>query len=350
MEASELFDSATPMAGDLQAGLAQVSLNQQIKFKLYGRVVLPLDRFVFWVAAPLLKQKPFQPNGLITAPQLSDEEMEDCAFIAKCSLHYTTDFRQEETENYAANRVVFTTNKEVQELNEVAPDTMWIAEFDGFKFGFSSSSMRYRQAGLWHYAGFALYPDMATQVVDDITQFSSDLVVSNSLPAWLQIAGYRPPWAFWGPLPQLFPSFAVPDNERPPFGAVHVNPDATRALASAPTIASDSSSHTQLVTDTVRITLFGARNQMVMDFIDAVYRYSSDTGVIGLMNMPVPRDEKRTQSEMRTLAIKKTIDFEISYLQGTMRKVATQVIKTAVPQMYLAGKPINPPEPEVITE
>ena len=98
----------------------------------------------------------------------AEDDMENCELTAKCSLHYTTDFRQEETENYAANRIVFTTNEEVQAFNDVAPGTMWIAEFDGLQFAFSSSSMRYRQANLWHYSGFALYADMQTQIIDRV--------------------------------------------------------------------------------------------------------------------------------------------------------------------------------------
>lgn len=341
MELGELFDSPTEMGGDLLEGLKTVGLDQRIKFRLYGRVVLPLDGFIFWVRADLLPQPAFAKSGLVTAAQLEADDMEPCEFAAQCSLHYTSDVRQEEGETYAANRVVFTTNEEIQALKAVAPGTMWIGEFDGMQFGFSSSSMRYRQSDLWHYAGFALYPDMQTQVINDVLQFSSARVVSDSLPAWLAIARYHPPWAFWGPLPTLFPSFLVPDNEAPPFGAVHIVPEQTRALASAPTIDRKTSTHTQLCTDTVRVTLWGARNDMALDFVDAVYRFSEDTGLIGIMNVPTVRDEKRTQAEMRTIAMKKTVEFEISYLQHRMNDVATQVIRSAVPTFYVDGKKVE---------
>ena len=89
-EASELFGGAvpSPMAGDLQDGLQAISINQAVKFRLYGRVVLPADGYVFWVRAELMKQKPFSPPGLVTAVELSDEEMEACAFETMVSsLH-----------------------------------------------------------------------------------------------------------------------------------------------------------------------------------------------------------------------------------------------------------------------
>lgn len=346
MEASELFGEGptTPMGSDLLAGLQQISLNQKVKFRLYGRVVLPIDGYVFWVRGSLVKQPIFQQSGIVTANQLADDDMEPGELVAKCSLHYTTDFRQEETENYAANRVVFTTNEEVQEFNEVAPGTMWIGEYKGLRFGFSSSSGRYHQANLWHYAGFALYPDMEPQIVDDVQQFSSAQVVSNSLPAWLALQSYQPAWAFWGPMPPMFPSFLIPDNEPPPFISVHINPEGTRGLASAPTIDPETSSHTQLCADTVRITLWGTRNFNALGFVDALYQYSADTGVIGLMNIPVLRDEKRTQAEMRVIAMKKSMDVEVSYLQNTMRSIGKKQIKSALASLYVPGiEPILPP-------
>jgi hypothetical protein len=337
VEASELFGTATPMEGDLLEGMKTIALNQTVKFRLHSRVVLPADGFVFWVRADLLPQKPFQ-TSLVSAQAISKEEMEDCELSAKCSLHFTTDFRQEEAENYAANRMVMTSKEEVQFLNDIAAGTMYIGEFEGLRFAFSSQTMRYRQAGLWHYAGFALFPDMGPQVIDNINDFSPDLVVSNSLPAWLAIQNYNPPGKFWNPLPVMFPSFLAPDNESPPFMTVHINPEGTQALASAPTIHQATQSHIQLVRDTVRVTLWGVRNAGAMDFIDAVYSYCENSGVLGLMNVPVPRDEKRTQAEMRTIAQKKIVDFEVSYLQGTMRTIARQVIISAIPNLYLTGE------------
>ncbi len=338
-DVDEVIGARTPMASDLLEGLKQVSLNQQITFKLYGRVVLPIDGYVFWVRSDLLARPGFQQSGLVTTAQLSQEEMRPNILTATGSLHYTADVRQEEPETYAANRVVFTATEEINGLNDVAPGTLWIGEHDGLRFAFSSLSMRYRQAGLFHYQGFAVYPDMAPQVIDDVqaAPFSSAQIVSNSLPAWLALAAYAPPWAFWGPLPTLFPSFLVPDNEAPPYAAVHVAPEGTLGLASAPTIDRATSTHTQLCRDTVRVTLWGARNTNALDFIDAVNQYSLDTNAFGIMNIPVVQDEKRTQAELGTIAQKKTISFEISYLQHRMNSVARQVIKTCVPTFAFGG-------------
>lgn len=336
-EADELFGSKTPIGSDLKAGLEAIALNQRITFRLYGRVVLPIDGFVFWVRADLLANSYFQTQGLATASQLSADQMKGSVIKPQCSLHYTADVRQEEPETYAANNVVLTTDSPINELNAVAPGTLWVGEFKGLRFAFSSLSGRYVQAGLYHYRGFAVYPDMRPQLVDDIsaTPFSDAQIVSNSLPAWLALANYSPPWAFWGPLPTLFPSYLVPDNEAPPYAVVHIVPEETRGLASAPTIDPKTSTHTQLCSDRVRVTMWGVRNNQALDFIDAVNRYSVDTGAFGIMNIPVVRDEKRTQAELNTIAQKKTVEIEVSYLQHRMNDVAQQVISSAVPSFVI---------------
>lgn len=348
VEVDELFGSQTQMAGDLQAGLKTLALDQKIAFTLYGRVILPIDGFVFWVRADLLAQPTFA--GLVTATMLAEiEEMENALpgdpiddsnpYIVQASgsLHYGADTRQEEAETYTANRVIFTTTDEVAILNSIAPNTMWIGQFEGLRFGFSTLSMRYRQAGLWHYSGFAIYPDVEPNIIDAVTQFQNAQVVSNSLPAWIALNSYRPVYAFWNAPPVIFPGFLAPSNEQPPFATAHVIPDSTIALASAPTIDHGTSTHTQLCSERVRVTLWGTRNNAALDFIDMTYQYSIDTDAFGLMNMPVVRDEVRTQSELGVLAMKKSILFEISYLQHRMNNIATQTIRSCVPTVIVGG-------------
>ena len=52
--ATEAAGGANPLASSLQAGLEQISLNQQITFTKYTRVILPLDGFAFWVRSDLI--------------------------------------------------------------------------------------------------------------------------------------------------------------------------------------------------------------------------------------------------------------------------------------------------------
>jgi hypothetical protein len=58
------------------------------------------------------------------------------------------------------------------------------------------------------------------------------------------------------------------------------------------------------------------------------------------MNMPVVHDEKRPQQELAALAMKKTLDLEVSYNQVSMRRIARQLIQSSVPGFFLSAKPI----------
>ena len=50
-----LFAQGTPIGADLQTGVEAISIQQTVTFTKYVRLVLPLDGYVFWVAAPLLR-------------------------------------------------------------------------------------------------------------------------------------------------------------------------------------------------------------------------------------------------------------------------------------------------------
>lgn len=303
------------------AGLSALSLDQRITFTQYIRYVLPLDGYVFWLRTQSTK-------------------------IAG-SLHVSIDKRQEETFTNAVNRVVFSTGTEVQVFNNISPDTIWIGEWNNQKFAFTRSDGIYDPAGVFYYMGDAVYSDMLSQLVDVGDQLDpTTLVVSNSLPLWLSLKAYTPVWLLpANPLITLYPSFAVPDNLPPPYGVVHIEPSGTRALQAIPNLGpvhpigravmgtisgtDPSATHWQLTADLVRITLVGTTNQQALDFQDLVNRYSYDQDLMGLMNMPIFRDDKRNQAELGILAMMKTAEFEISYYQARVNDVARQLLLSA---------------------
>lgn len=338
--ASEAAGAPTPLGSALKAGLDELSNVQQVTFIRYVRLVLPLDGYVFWVREQMLTPSALLNRGLFNrfgpnqAPGVIPKAPP--TLVVTGSVHYATDLHQDQDEYLASNRIVFTAESEVNELNAIAPGVLWIASFatspgePPLRFAFSSQSSRYIQADLWHYVGTAMLPDMATQVIDDLAGFNQRQIVSNSLPAWLALNAYAPAFGF--ALPGglvLYPSHLTPLNERPPYGAVHIDPAGTEALASAPTIMRDSS-HFQLCADTVSVTLWGMRNDEALTFIDAVYQYSANTDAIGIMNIPVVRDDKKTQAELGTIAQKKRVDFRVSYLQNRISAISRQVMKMAI--------------------
>lgn len=320
----------------MDAGVEQISLDQEITFTLYRKVVLPVDGFVFWVKADLLAGSAVfnttrLNSGALGAPPRIAEPAP--TLTVKGSLHYATDLQQQEAESSTRNRMVFTSRgEEVRALNDVGPDELYICMHEGVQFAFSSRSSYYAQSGLHHMTGQAVFNDMATQVIDDPRDFSQRQVVSNSLPIWMTLGAPIIDWPFqpMPPLVPVYPSYLVDQNINPPWIAVHIGETDTTAIASVPYLGSRLQ-HYQLSRDVVRLTFYGLRNDEVQDFMDAVFQYSLDTGnLFGILNMPIIADAKRTQVELGTLAQRKTATFEISYNQQRMRDLSRQLILSAL--------------------
>ena len=327
----EALGNQSPLAADLKAGLDAISQNQTVTFYRYVRLVLPLDGYVFWVKSGLLSPSALlnaSPFNVVTPNQAPAIAVQPTYIEAAGSLHYATEKRQEESETYAVNRVIFTAKEPVNDLTAIAPGNLYIGQIDDIRFAFSARGSFYRQAGLNHYVGFAIYPDMATQIVDSLDGFdATNVIVSNSLPIWLALNGYASVQGFANPV-TLHPSFLVPDNIIPVWGAVHIPPESTQAIAGAPLLSS-TLSHSQLAQDRVKVTLYGLRNFNAMDFVDAVNQFSLDTDLIGIMNMPIVADEKRTQVELSTIAMKKSITYDVNYYQTAARVIARKIIAQA---------------------
>jgi hypothetical protein len=324
----------TDLAAALAAGVETLGLQMTITFKLYKRIVLPADGFVFWCLASNLS-----PGALSNSSQYNELEFNAPvtvvsiapSFEAPGYLHHTTTNQQAEDESFSLQRFIFTSLVPVDQLSAVAPDEIWIAHHAGYKFAFSQRSMFSRQANLYHYAGDSLYPSLATQVVDDpSTLLLNDSVVSNSLPVWLTLNSLFP----------LYPSFLVPDNITPPYASVHIGDADTTPIQAWAQTGSDGSRY-QLVKDIVRITTYGVRKDAMLDFLELVGQFTLDNpSVMGLMNSPVPRDAKRGQTEFSIIAQKKIITFDVNYYQSVVHNFARQLILKAFVNVIPAGYPI----------
>ena len=159
---------------------------------------------------------------------------------------------------------------------------------------------------------------------------TTEAVVSNSLPIWLNLVNPTPyPGLAGFPVP-IYPSYLVPDNLPPPYIVAHIEPSQTEAIGDVPVIGAEST-HTQLAADPVRFTLYGLRNNQALDFQDYLFRYSLDTDDFGLMDTPIVRDEKMPQVEIGVLAMKKTFSMKVSYYQTRVNDIARQLILSCVP-------------------
>ena len=85
-----------------------------------------------------------------------------------------------------------------------------------------------------------------------------------------------------------------------------------------------------MIQETVKIVIYGLRNNVALDFQDYVLSNSLNDK-FGIMNMPIIKDEVRTQSELNVRGMKKSIEFEISYYQSVAQDIARQLILSSIP-------------------
>ncbi len=315
------------LAASLKAGLDTLTAGGSVTFTRYVKVVLPLDGYVFWVRSDIASPSAVSISGQV------DITIGPSTLTVGGSLHWSTAKTQAEDELASTNQVIFTAKQEVNDLNAASPDTMWIAYVgpESIPYAFGARGRYYAQADLYHYTGDAVTPAMRTQIVDDpAVLLDGDLIVSNSLPVWLGLNTYVAPYPIgFTTGVTLYPSFAVPENLPPPYGTVHIDPSETMAFTAVP-IFDATLSGEQPARDRVRVTLYGLDNGDASDFLASVLQYSADYSIIGLGNMPVIRDEKRGHRDLGILAMKKTIVFEVNYLQGSARNVARQLVESVV--------------------
>lgn len=302
---AESLNSQSQLANTLAAGTNEISSYQTIEFTQYSQIVLPADGYVFWVN-----------TGVVTSVQ--------------GSLHYSTDQQQNEDETLNVNRVIFTALSQIDSFNEAAPTDLFIGTFEGIRFAFNARGSFYEQANLFHYLGNAVYPALSSQLIDSAADLPTEPIVSNSLPIWLGQNSFAP----------VYPSFLVPANVVPPYITAHIEPDMTEAPsfpvygwpgtteAGSPAPLHDLPS-TQLAKDHVRLTLYGFNNQKAIQYLVSLIEYSMDSNEFGFGNSPVPKDQKRTQSEMNVIAMKKTIDIDAWYFQSTADAIARRLILSA---------------------
>jgi hypothetical protein len=303
-------NNRTPLGAALKQGMDTLDYNQTIEFTLYRRYVLPIDGYAYWIKD-------------VEAPTLK----------VMGALHYNSDLVQGDDNTQPTTRVVFSAQAPVRDFTEVDPDTLYMAWFEGTQFAFASLGSRFQQADLWHYIGRGAFSEYANLIVDDISQVPTEQIISNSLPSWLAMNDYAPPWHIDFPFPPipLFPAFMSPMNEVPPYGVVMIEPEQTTSYVLAPTLRPNLT-HDQLAHDRVTVTMYGATNQQAQTFLDAVNQYTLDTERFGIVGIPaIMRDDlKAVVPETLLLAEKKHIVFEVSYLQNVQRNLARQLIEKVI--------------------
>lgn len=311
--ASEAAGNGGQLKSALVAGLNELSKNETVVFTQYTRVPLAPDSSVFWVAS----------STMLTAIG---------------SLHYSTDRMQNVDETVAQNTFIFTSEQEVTAFNTVSPTTMWIGTWtvDGASLliTFSSRGRFYEESQLWHYVGVAVLPAMQSQLLANSGDLPPGPIVSNSLPIWLSLTTYP-----GGTVP-IFPSWLVLDNIVPPYIVVRIEAEETIAIQNFPIgiWPGNASSgdplqlmaSSQLCRDDVELIFYGFTAQQITQYYWMLIDYSLNVGGFGFgPDNPVPRDPKRTQREIATIAQKKTLRILANYYQNTAEATARRLILDA---------------------
>lgn len=315
----------TPLSDSFPPGLANISYDQEVTFRRYTRLILPIDGFVFWVAASIVQPGSALFNNTLfnTAKfnQSAPAILNATTLTAPASVHYSTIASQDEASSASTNSVIVTMQQEVAELNSVDPNQMWVAELDGIQFAFRERFRFYAPAGVYHYRGNALFSTNQTQLIDSANEIDlTQGIVSNSLPIWLGLNALAP----------MYPSFAIPSNLPPPYIGVHIDPRSTEALQATPYIMPNSTSW-QLVKDTVKFSLYGFNNNQAIDFQNYILDNSlADDPTYGIMSMPVVQDERMPQVEFQILTQRKTFALDVNYYQARTQDIARQLITSAL--------------------
>jgi hypothetical protein len=252
---------------------------------------------------------------------------------ASGSLHVAIETEQEEDTSIDINTAVFNTEMRIKPFNEIGLDFVYIGVYNNIRFSFSTQQNFYEAANLHHYVGEAIYPINSSLIIDDPLSWEPELIVSNSLPIWLGMPSYVPPYPGFRCSIPLYPSYLVPENLDSPYGSVHI--EETISLASFP-FFDRNNNQDQLARDTIVITLYGVSNDVAGTFLAFVQQYSADWGKIGMASTPVISDQKRIQSELNIISMKKDIKYEVNYHQSVVRNEARQFILGAKVQFVPA--------------
>lgn len=319
---SESWGVVSQIQAALDAGLDAVSAGESVRFKLYQRIQLSVDGYVFYIN-----------TGRTT-----------CVTGA---LHYATERRQELDETIAANHVILDAESGVDEFNEVEPGYLWVGDWPIGESGpplqvaFSMRDNFFRQAKIWHYSGYCVFPVFTNLFVESNLDLPQWPIVSNSLPVWMQLNTFGDGMGNTMTVP-VWPSFAVPENARPPYIVAHIEPGATKALQAAPTIQFPSPLPTlaegavlhemwfdQLCRDEVELVMYGFQAQMAARYYAALIE-GSKAGLFGFCSpMNAIQDEKRPQTEIAAIAMKKSLHVSANYSQSMSNVLAERLILAA---------------------
>lgn len=285
-------------------------------FSSYTKYQLSYDGYVFWVN----NGNKLTING---------------------AIHIGVERQQDKDSTFAMNSVVLNTNELITAFNEVASNTMWVADITSpdnatVKVAFQRQMPFFENAGIYHYAGFAVFPYFYPQIIDSASDVPSDVVVSSSTPIWLNLPNALTNLpGIPNQITPVYASFLVPENISPPYIVAHVEPDLTEPVGAFPYIGGNVTgqnnpvSYSHLCRDKVELCFFGMTNQQILTYINALIFYSRYYDVFGFGSSPVVQDKKHTQAEIKAISMEKSYNFYANYYQQQANVASVNILTQA---------------------
>ena len=300
------------------SNLTIASLSGTFTFTQYTKTVLSQDGYVFWVAG----------SNTLTV---------------KGALHVSTDREQDTDKTIAMNVVMLDSEGVINEFNKEDSGVLWVGEIpipDGgtVKAAFQRRGPFFKNAGIYHYMGYSVFPQFSDILVASSSDIPAGPIVSNSLPIWLGMQAFlqNVPTITWDTSIPFYPSFLVPENVKPPYVVVHIDPDWTDSVQPVPQYPYSGNAlgptdvpSLQLYSDRVELLCYGLNNQQVLQLQAAILEYQLFSGQFGFTTTPVIRDLKDPMAELQAIALKKSLVFQANYYMQSADAMAKQIIEAA---------------------
>ncbi len=282
--------SDSPYANILRNGVDFLKDGQTISFTTYRRAVLPFEGFVYWIK--------------LHGGEKSIESM----------IHKTDELYQEEDSFRNESTILITTRESLFNFSQDGIDEIKVFNYQDSLYVLRKTGENADQSGIYHNMAHIVEPQMQNTFLDTEDDFRNrNMQFSSSVPLFIMFSMGL--FDLFQDHYDMYPGWLTPYNKKPPY--ISINVSDTEALSSATAYETvDGNTYIgKLVTEKVTFTLYGYDNEQIMIFLSDLEKWSMVYNYVGFMSSPAIVDEIHSKVETGTVALKKTIEVDISYIQ-----------------------------------
>ncbi len=280
-----------PYSNVIRGGYNFIKDNQKITFKTYRRVVLPLDKFIYWV-------------------KLSDE------VLMNCMVHKTEEFNHEVDNFRNEATIILITEDAIFDYSNDGIDEIKVFKYNNSLYLLRKTGENAEQSGVYHHIAHIIEPQMQYIFLDSEDDIKKEkFQLTSSIPLFISFSSGLfdlTPFEY-----EIYPAWLTPYNKKPPYIAIEVE-ETTGLDSGFQNIKINNKDYLcRLVQEKVKLVLYGFNHDEALIFLKRLEKWSQLYNYIGFMSSPCVTDEIYSKTELGSVASKKTIDLEISYVQTT---------------------------------